>query len=321
MTSVAAGAIEPAPAAANLTWEAYPKPHKGKGTMRIAITTPTGNVGRHLLPALVRAGARPRVLMRDPARLDPALAPYADPVAVDQGDRDAVLAATEGVDALYWVDPPTVGDDPVAAYAHFGAIAAEAVRANGIGRVVFQSSVGAEKRHGAGEIDGLARTERLLEETGAAVLHLRNGFFFSNLLFELDAIRAGVIEVILPVDAPMAWVAPRDIAAVAAGRLLNPAWSGREVQAVHGPADLSWADVARLLTDVTGIPVRAERVPDEAMRERLLKAGLPPGHVEGVLGMSTGLREDFVPEQPRTPITTTPTTLESWIREELPPVR
>ncbi|GLZ80114.1 NmrA family transcriptional regulator [Actinorhabdospora filicis] len=287
--------------------------------MRIAITTPTGNVGRHLLPALIRAGTRPRVLIRDPERLDPELAPYADVVTADQGDRDAVLAATEDVDALYWVDPPTVGPDPVGAYERFGAIAAEAVRANGIGRVVFQSSVGAEKRHGAGEIDGLARTELLLEETGADVLHLRNGFFFSNLMFEREAIRAGTIAVILPVDAPMAWVAPRDIAEVAAGRLLGPDWPGRAVQAVHGPADLSWAEVAGLLTEATGRPVRAERISDDAMRERLTGAGLPPGYVEGVLGMSTGLREGFVPEQPRTPLTTTPTTLESWIREELLP--
>ena len=38
----------------------------------------------------------------------------------------------------------------------------------------------------------------------------------------------------------MAWVAPRDIAEVAVTRLLSDAWSGRCVQAVHGPADLTW---------------------------------------------------------------------------------
>ncbi|HEY1177225.1 MAG TPA: NAD(P)H-binding protein [Phytomonospora sp.] len=287
--------------------------------MRIAVTTPTGNVGRHVLAGLVRAGVRPLVLMRDPARLDPALTEYADPIAVDQGDRDAVLAATKDVDALYWVDPPSTDPDPVAAYARFGAVAAEAVTANGIGRVVFQSSVGAEKRTGAGEIDGLARTEELLDATGADVAHLRCGFFFTNLMLELDAIRAGLIEVIVPVDAPMAWVAPRDIADVAVGRLLNPGWSGRVVQGVHGPADLSWTQAARVAGEVLGREIAVERIPDEAMRERLTGAGLPPGTADAITGMSTGLRDGFTPEQPRTPRTTTPTSLAAWCREELLP--
>ncbi|MFG2290403.1 hypothetical protein ACGFOU_30540 [Streptomyces sp. NPDC048595] len=35
--------------------------------MRTAVTTPTGNVGRHVVATLVRAGVRPRVLLREPA--------------------------------------------------------------------------------------------------------------------------------------------------------------------------------------------------------------------------------------------------------------
>ncbi|WP_433697653.1 NAD(P)H-binding protein [Nocardiopsis sp. CA-288880] len=288
--------------------------------MRIAVTTPTGTVGRHVVNGLVRAGARPLLLMRDPARLDPALAGLVDPVAVDQGDGAAVVAATAGVDTLFWVDPPTPTDDPVAAYARFGAHAARAVTANGIRRVVFLSSVGAERRSGAGEIDGLARTEQLLDDTGADVVHLRCGFFFSNLLMELDSIRSGAIRVVLPVDHPMPWVAPRDIAEVAVGRLLNPGWTGRVVQAVHGPADLSWEQAAAVVADVTGRPVRAERIADERMRDTLAGAGLGPGLVEAVMGMSTGLRDGFRPEQSRTAATTTPTTLAAWCQDELRPL-
>lgn len=38
------------------------------------------------------------------------------------------------------------------------------------------------------------------------------------------------------------------------------------------------------------------------------------------LHMSSGLRDGFQPEQPRTIATTTPTRLEGWIRDELVPV-
>ncbi|HEY5820873.1 MAG TPA: NAD(P)H-binding protein [Propionibacteriaceae bacterium] len=287
--------------------------------MRIAVTTPTGNVGRHVVPMLIRSGLRPTVLVRSPARLDPAVAHEVDAVVVDQGDGDAVVAATRGMDALFWVDPPTMAADPIAEFARVGAIAARAVEENGISRVVFQSSIGAELRHGVGEIDGLARTEEVLEETDAAVLHLRCGYFFTNLLLQLDAVRRGVLQVVVPLDQPLPWVAPRDIAEVAVLRLLSPGWTGRQVQAVHGPEDLTWNEAAAVVAQATGHPLRVERISDEAMRAGLRESGMGPGLVEAVMGMSTGMRDGFVPEQPRTAATTTPTSLASWAYDVLRP--
>ena len=139
--------------------------------------------------------------------------------------------------------------------------------------MVFQSSVGAEKRHGAGEIDGLAQTEAGLDRTGVDVTHLRCGYFFTNLELQLDAVRAGTLPVILPLDQPLAWVAPRDIAEVAVTRLLSPSWSGRSVQGVHGPADLTWTEAAAIVSAATGFTVRVERVADDAMRKILEQAG------------------------------------------------
>ncbi|MFF9607357.1 NAD(P)H-binding protein [Streptomyces sp. NPDC014684] len=287
--------------------------------MRIAVTTPTGNVGRHVVTMLLRAGIRPRVLARDPGRLDPGVRREVDAVAVDQRDAEAVVAATAGVDALFWVDPPSAGPDPLADYAAATKSVASAVAANGIARTVFLSSVGAEKRRGAGEIDGLAATELALDALGATVTHLRCGYFFTNLESQLDAVRAGVIPVVLPLDLPLAWVAPRDVAEVAVARLLSGGWSGRGVQAVHGPADLTWPQAAAVVSAATGRPLRAERVGDDEMRGLLRASGRPDGVVEAVMGMSTGLRDGFVPEQPRSLRSTTPTTLGSWAYEVLRP--
>jgi uncharacterized protein YbjT (DUF2867 family) len=288
--------------------------------VRITVTTPTGNVGRHVVEMLVRAGVRPTVLVRDPARMDAAVLERVDAVPVDQRDADAVVAATKGTDALFWVDPPTFADDPSADYALATDAVARAVSENQIARTVFQSSIGAELRHGAGEIDDLARTEERLDATGAPVLHLRCGFFFSNLLLSIDAVRAGVVPIVLPVDQPMPWVAPRDIAEVAVSRLLSDGWTGRRVQAVHGPADLSWAQAAAIVTDATGHPVRAERITDDEMRGMLAGYGMSDGLVEAVMGMSTGMRDGFVPEQARDVTTTTPTTLGSWAYDVLRPL-
>jgi len=198
-----------------------------------------------------------------------------------------------------------------------GAIAASAIEQHGIGRVVFQSSVGAERRSGTGEIDGLAATELALDATGASVLHLRCGMFFTNLLMDPRALEDGVLRVTLPIDLPLPWVDPRDIGDVAFARLLSPTWARYQVQAVHGPADLSYRQIAAILGEATGRPMAAAQIPDEDLRAALRDAGMGERQVEAMVGMSIGVREDFVPAAPRTVLTTTPTTLRAWAHEHL----
>ena len=242
---------------------------------------------------------------------------------MDLGEPDQVAAQTRDVDACFLVIPSLGGPDPVADYERIGSSVAEALAANRVPRTVLQSSVGAELRHGAGEIDGLARVEEALDTTvvgaGLAVLHLRCGYFFSNLMLQLDALRSGTVPIVLPTDQPMPWVAPQDIASVASSWLLRNDWGGRQVRAVHGPADLSWDDAMRIVSESTGMDVTAERIPDQEMRDQLTGVGMSPGLVEAIMGMSTGLRDGFVPEQPRDATTTTDTPLASWAHEVLRP--
>ncbi len=243
---------------------------------------------------------------------------------MDLTDAESVRAATEGVDAAFWLDG--VGEqapDPIAASAAFGAAIAAAVRTNSIRRNVFVSSVGAELRHGAGNIDGLAAVEKALEsataDIGASVTHLRCGYYFTNLLMDLDGLRAGRLIGTRPADQRTPWVDPRDIGEVAAARLLSDAWSGRHVQAVHGPADLAFAEVAEILTAATGRRITYTEVSDDDVREQLRGAGLPEAAIEGIVGMTAGTRE-LVPEQERAFVTTTPTTLGAWAFAELRPL-
>ena len=286
--------------------------------MTIAVTTPTGHVGSHVVRMLYQAGVRPRVLLRDPARLDTELAEHVEPAVGDLRDADYVAEATEGVDALFWVHPEDWSlPDPYADAERTGDGLAAAMRKNRIARVVFQSSIGAELRHGAGFIDGLARIEERLDAArdDTALLHLRCGYFMTNLLIDLDGLRAGRLTTIRPLDEPMPWVDPRDIAAVATGRLLATDWSGRQVQAVHGPADLTWTDAAAALSTATGRTIEARQITADEQRAALRGAGLSEVVIEGIIGMSAG----FTPEQPRSALTTTPSSLVGWAATHLRP--
>lgn len=285
--------------------------------MKVVVSTPTGNVGSRVVQLLIQAGVRPTLLAHHPGRLDPAISELADVVETDLSDTAAVLRSTQGADALFWASPPTFepAADPVAWYTRLGANAARAVTENRIGRTVFLSSVGAELRSGAGEIDGLARTEELLGATGATVLFLRCGYFFTNL--DLGSAREGVLCAPMPLDYPQPWVDPRDIGEVAAGRLLCASWSGRQVEAVHGPEDLTLVQVAAILSEVIGRPVRAETISDEALRSSLRTAGFGAEQIDGMARMSAVMRPGFVPENKRSFVTTTPTTLAAWAYVQL----
>jgi uncharacterized protein YbjT (DUF2867 family) len=113
-------------------------------------------------------------------------------------------------------------------------------------------------------------------------------------------------------DRRIPWVDPRDVGDIAAARLLA-GWSGSSVEAVHGPADLSFAEVAEILAEVLGQPISLVPLTEEDLRA----AGLSPAAAAGVIGMSGG---GFVPEQARSFLTTTPSTVKGWAADHLGPV-
>jgi uncharacterized protein YbjT (DUF2867 family) len=151
------------------------------------------------------------------------------------------------------------------------------------------------------------------------VLHLRFGMFFTNLLWEVDSLRHGVLRASMALDYAQPWVDPRDIGEIAAARLLSDGWSGRHVQAVYGPEDLTLSRVAEIISDVTGLRVRAETISVDTVRRSLRSAGLGDKQIEAIAGMSAVTREDFIAEDKRSILTTTPTTLAAWAYAQLRP--
>jgi NAD(P)H dehydrogenase (quinone) len=129
------------------------------------------------------------------------------------------------------------------------------------------------------------RLDAAREDSGSALLHLRCGYFMTNLLFDLDGLRAGRLATTRPLEEPMPWVDPLDIATAAAMRLLAQDWTGRHVQAVHGPAHLTWTEAAAVLSTATGLTIDALQITRDEERADLRQAGMSEVAVEGIIGM------------------------------------
>jgi uncharacterized protein YbjT (DUF2867 family) len=293
--------------------------------MKIAVTTPTGHVGNAVVDFLLGFGGDIRVVLlgRRPEKLRLFIERGAEAAIGPQDDVDYLVKATRNVDSLFWVTPPGYGSDNLRAFQNrLGKAAAMAIRTNGIPRVVNLSSVGAHLDSGIGPISGLHDVEGLLDAVAINISHLRPGFFFENLLWQLDSIRKwGRIS--LPVSGshkyPM--IASRDIGRVAAARLASRGWIGHFVGELHGPADLSFDETAHILSKALGRQIEFVRCDPQEARQAMLENAISENAADLMLEMyeafDTGkLRTN----ETRSARTTTPTTLEEFARDVMLPL-
>ncbi|MGV9589963.1 NAD(P)H-binding protein [Streptomyces tendae] len=292
----------------------------------IVITAPTGNIGRLLLPLLLDSapahGERLRVIVRDPARLPEPVRERVEVITGSHGDPAVVDRAFDGADAVFWLVPPDASRTPDDAYRRFSVPAARALGVHGVGHVVGVSALGrgTPVAGRAGLVTATLAVDDLLAGTGVAYRALANPSFFENLLEEADSIRErGCFTDVLDADRKAPLVAVADIAAVAAGLLLDRSWTGTGSVPVLGPRDLSPNDLARIMTERLGRPVRYERQTFDDLRTTLVGHGLDKEFVDGIVDMKRAKDEGLDAGVTRTPETATPTTFEHWVTQTLRP--
>ncbi|MEV8315919.1 NAD(P)H-binding protein [Streptomyces sp. NPDC059900] len=292
----------------------------------IVITAPTGNIGRHLLPLLLESaparGEELRVIVRDPARLTDAVRERVEVITGSHGDADIVDRAFDGADAVFWLVPPDASLTPEDAYRGFTRPAAKALVAHGVGHVVGVSALGrgTPVAGRAGLVTASHAMDDLIADTGVAYRALANPSFFENLLEEAGSLRdKGVFTDAADAGRRAPMVAVADIAAVAADLLLDRTWTGRADVPVLGPQDLSPDDLARIMTEQFGRPVRYERQPLDELYAALVGFRLNEAFAQGVVDMKRAKDEGLDAGVARTPDTATPTTFEQWCARTLKP--
>ena len=95
-----------------------------------------------------------------------------------------------------------------------------------------------------------------------------------------------------------------DIAATAARLLLDRSWSGVGSVPVLGPEDLSYNDMATIMSEVLGKPVRFQEMPGETFKARLLQRGMSEAMAQATLDMWVAYNHGLDTAEPRTPQST-----------------
>jgi uncharacterized protein YbjT (DUF2867 family) len=287
----------------------------------IVISTPTGQIGSKVTAAVIDGDEPVRVIARDPGGIPAQIAARVEIVTGSHDDARVMDEALEGADSLFWLIPPGFQvDDIYGHYVDFTRPAAEAIHRHGTERVVAVSALGRGYNGDAGVATAAIAMTGLLESTGAATRTLTCPGFMDNLLRSEDSIRDhGVFYGTVSRDRKLPHAATADIATVGAQLLKDHSWRGHADVAVLGPEDLSFDEVAAILSEVLEKEVRYVQVPLDALRAQMQGVGASAGFIDGMVAMMAAKDDGLDNLATRTPQNTTATSLRQWARETLKP--
>jgi uncharacterized protein YbjT (DUF2867 family) len=289
----------------------------------IVVTAPTGLIGHQVLENLLGSGEPVRVIVRDPSRLPAHTRERVEIVQGSHSDADVVDQAFAGADAVFWLVPPDPHAGSVeAAYVDFTRPACDTFKRHEVRRVVGISALGrgtAVAGH-AGLVTASLAMDDLIASSGVSYRALTMPSFMDNLLRQTEPIKnRGVFVTPISGDRKLPSCATRDIATVAARLLLDNSWSGASHVAVLGPQDLSFNDMAQIMSEILGKPVRYQQISAQALKDRLTGAGMSDAMAQGTVDMMVAKDQGLDNAEPRTPESTTPTTFGQWCQETLKP--
>jgi uncharacterized protein YbjT (DUF2867 family) len=289
----------------------------------IVVTTPTGNIGRQLLKILTDSGEAVRVIARDPSRLTSETRQRVEIIEGSHGAFEIVNRAFEGASSVLWIPPPSHRAESVeAAYPGFTRPACEALRRQGVKRVVSVSALGrglALATH-AGQVTASLAMDDLIAGTGVSFRALTAPSFMDNMLRQVEPIRRlGVFFAPLAGDRRHPTCATRDIAAVAARLLRDSSWTGQGSVSILGPEDLSCNDMAAIMSEVVGKPVRFEQISVEAFKAGLIERGTSEAMAQATADMMAAKNLGLDLGEQRTAQSASPTSFRTWCHEVLKP--
>jgi uncharacterized protein YbjT (DUF2867 family) len=263
----------------------------------ITILGASGKTGKAVAEALLQKGEKIRCVGRSLGHLQPLVDRGAEAFIGDQADARFLSSAfNKGTDAAYVLIPPKMDVDNVRDYYKtMGTTIVKAIKTSGLKKVVFLSSLGAERDEGTGPVLGLHDVEKMLDRlSDVDIVFLRPGYFYENTLMNIGLIKSKkVIANAMDPDAPILMVSTKDIGSKAAELLSDREFEGHSVVELFGQR-MSYKMVTEIIGDKIGIPdlpytEASDRDAIDGMVAMGLSKSMAESFVELAHGISAGL--------------------------------
>jgi uncharacterized protein YbjT (DUF2867 family) len=144
--------------------------------------------------------------------------------------------------------------------------------------------------------------------------------FMDNILRQVRLIKSQKMFV-SPIagDRKLPICATRDIATAGAKLLLDRSWGGQGSVPILGPEDLSFSDMAQIVSDALAQPVRFQQISFEAYKAGFVERGMSEAMAQGMADMAAAKNAGLDNAEPRTAQSTTPTSFRQWCEDVLKP--
>jgi len=234
--------------------------------MRVTVFGATGDQGRAQIDRLIAAGHDAVAAVRDPTRL-----PGVASVRADYRDPDSIRRAVAGSDRVFLTLPSTSFNDAdeVATAAR---TVAEAARAEGVGMIVFNTSMYlGEAPLGFAAQDARFRIRGDLFESGVPTVSIQPVIYAGNLRFPW--VVAGIVDegvIRYPHDETLAvsWISQESTADLMIAAMSRPGLAGRGFN-VGGPDAIRGPELAARLSPIVGRPLRFKTLPVAEFARRM----------------------------------------------------
>jgi uncharacterized protein YbjT (DUF2867 family) len=242
----------------------------------ILVTGASGTIGRALVAELRSRGADFAVMGRQHG---PGL------VQGDFADAASLERAFQGVDTLFLLLPLVPGKVQLARNA------VQAARAAGVRHIVRSSGAGADPASPVALAQLQGEIDALVAASGIPCTFLRPSGFMQNWInHSAAALKAGTFYAPHG-DGAQSLIDARDIAAVAAVVLTDPASHAGQAYTLTGPEALTDAQMVEQIGIAAGRDIRYVDVPETAAREAM--AGMPPVMIEWFMSLNHVIKQGW----------------------------
>ncbi|CAH2403279.1 SDR family oxidoreductase [Mesorhizobium ventifaucium] len=260
-------------------------------TETLLVTGASGQLGRgvihHLLDTLKVPPARIIATTRNPENLAELAARGVIIRQADFDDTASLVEAFKDADRVLIISTDELALQGKRLKQHQTAVAA--ARQAGVSHLLYTSMPNPEPGSPvlfAGDHYG---TEQAIKASGIPYTIFRNSWYQENLFMSLPQAIASGQWYTSAADGRIAHGARDDMAAAIAADLASGATEST-TYTLTGPQAHTVAEIAALVTDVTGKPIEVVQLSDEALTEGLKAAGVPEGFAPIVTSFDTNTR-------------------------------